>query len=155
MIFRIIAGAGALVWMSAISPVLGADIPARPIVKAPVAAPGYNWYGFFIGVHGGYGWGQNAVNLSSTTPPYALALAGGSIAPSLADDPRGAFAGVQWGSNWQFGQWVIGTISDISWTDIRRSEALTISSPAVPPTTRTNVADQRLRWFGTTRGRVG
>jgi outer membrane immunogenic protein len=154
MIVRIIAGAGALVWMSAFSPVLSADIPAAPIVKAPVRAPVYNWYGFFIGVHGGYGWGHDAVNFSSVTPPYLSAI-GTSIPLSLADEPRGGFAGVQWGSNWQFGSLVLGTISDLSWTDIRRSEIVTLTNPLLAIPTRTNFADQRLRWFGTTRARVG
>ena len=36
---KVIAGAGALVWMSAVSPVLAADILAAPIAKAPVMVP--------------------------------------------------------------------------------------------------------------------
>jgi outer membrane immunogenic protein len=154
MIIRIIAGAGALVWMSAISPVLGADIPARPIVKAPVQAPAYSWYGFFIGVQGGYGWGHDPVAFSSTTPPYLSAI-GTTIPLGLADNARGGTVGVTYGSNWQLGQWVIGTISDFSWSDIRRSEALTLTSPLIPIATRTNFAEQRMRWFSTTRARVG
>src|SRR5215831_13169565 len=35
---NIIAGAGALAWMS-VGPALAADIPAAPVYKAPVAAP--------------------------------------------------------------------------------------------------------------------
>ena len=117
-LLRVIAGAGALVWMSAASPVLGADIPARPIVKAPVQAPAYNWYGFFIGVQGGYGWGSSPVTFASAAPPYLSAI-GTTIPVSMADDPRGGTLGITYGSNWQLGQWVIGTISDFSWADIR------------------------------------
>ena len=153
-LLRVIAGAGALVWMSAAGPVLGADIPARPIVKAPVAAPAYNWYGFFIGVQGGYGWGRDAVAFSSATPPYLTAV-GTTIPLTMADDPRGGTLGVVYGSNWQLGQWVIGTISDFSWADIRSSETLTLAAAPGPFGTRTNFAEQRMRWFATTRGRVG
>ena len=154
MITRIIAGAGALVWMSAFSPVLSADIPAAPIVKAPVVAPGYNWYGFFIGVQGGYGWGRDPVAFTSGTPPYLSAI-GTTIPASLADDARGGTLGITYGSNWQLGQWVIGTISDFSWADIRRSETVTLTNALIPISTRANFAEQRMRWFGTTRGRVG
>jgi outer membrane immunogenic protein len=140
--------------MSAAGPVLGADIPARPIVKAPVAAPAYNWYGFFIGVQGGYGWGQNPVAFSSVTPPYLSAI-GTTIPLGLADDPRGGTVGIVYGSNWQFGQWVLGTISDFSWADIRRSETLTLTAAPGPFGTRTNFAEQRMRWFATTRVRAG
>ena len=90
---RVIAGAGALVWMSAVSPVLSADIPARPIVKAPVVAPAYNWYGFFIGVQGGYGWGRDPVAFASATPPYLSAI-GTTIPVSMADDARGGTLGI-------------------------------------------------------------
>jgi len=151
---RVIAGAGALVWISAASPVLGADIPARPIVKAPVQAPAYNWYGFFIGVQGGYGWGRDPVTFASATPPYLSAI-GTTIPLSMADDPRGGTLGITYGSNWQLGQWVIGTISDFSWADIRRSETLTLTAAPGPFGSRANFAEQRMRWFGTTRGRVG
>ena len=60
MKLKVIAGAGALVWMSAVGQVLAADIPAAPYVKAPVAvAPSQSWYGFYIGVNAGYAWGRN------------------------------------------------------------------------------------------------
>ena len=37
-----------------------ADLAARPYTKAPVAvAAVYNWTGFYIGAHVGYGWGDN------------------------------------------------------------------------------------------------
>ena len=65
MKLKVIAGAGALVWMSAVGPVLAADIPAAPVVKAPVAvAPSQSWYGFYIGINGGYAWGRNSVTFA-------------------------------------------------------------------------------------------
>src|SRR2546423_9598118 len=58
----VIAGASALVWMAAVSPSGAADIPAAPVVKAPVRAPvGQSWYGFYIGLHGGYAWGRHPI----------------------------------------------------------------------------------------------
>jgi hypothetical protein len=54
-----IAGAGALVWMAAVSPSGAADISPAPIVKAPVmVAASESLYGFDL--HGDYGWGKGA-----------------------------------------------------------------------------------------------
>ncbi len=39
-----------------VAPALAADIAPRMPVKAPVIAPAYNWSGFYIGGHVGYGW---------------------------------------------------------------------------------------------------
>ena len=45
----------AVVALIAAGPALAADLP----MKAPpaVAAAVWSWSGFYIGVHGGYGWG--------------------------------------------------------------------------------------------------
>ena len=57
----VIAGAGVLAWMAAVSSAGAADIPA-PVVKAPIAVPAkQSWYGFYIGANGGYAWGNNSV----------------------------------------------------------------------------------------------
>src|SRR3954469_21368795 len=106
----VIAGAGVLVWIAAVSPSGAADIPApAPVVKAPVQAPrGQSWYGFYIGVHGGYAWGRNAINYTPDAFYAPLLLAAG-VPGSLAANPRGFLGGVTYGSNWQFDRIVIGT----------------------------------------------
>src|SRR6202045_389580 len=51
------------------SPALGADLPVY--TKAPaLAAPIYDWSGFYVGVFGGGGWGNHNVNnsLGTATP---------------------------------------------------------------------------------------
>ena len=42
------------------APAFAADLP----VKAPRAAPPVvaDWTGFYLGIHGGYGWGQTSVD---------------------------------------------------------------------------------------------
>jgi len=42
-----------------------ADLAARPYTKAPVAAPGVNWSGFYAGVMGGYGWANTRASVSA------------------------------------------------------------------------------------------
>jgi outer membrane immunogenic protein len=77
---------------------------------APAQAPAYattTWTGPYIGVHGGYGWGD-----------FKSTVAGGVT--NL--DPAGAFGGFQGGYNWQFApKWVIGLESDSSWGSIKES----------------------------------
>src|SRR5438477_1575136 len=148
----VIAGAGALVWMAAVSPSGAADIPAAPVVKAPVRAPvGQSWYGFYIGVHGGYAWGRNAIQ---ATPDafYAPLFTVAGTPTSLASNPKGFIGGITYGSNWQFDRIVLGTDSDFSFTDIKASQTVTGAVGGVPFTT---TANQRLSWFGTTRLRGG
>ena len=34
-----------------------ADLPVKaPVYTVPVAAPAYNWTGFYVGAHAGYSW---------------------------------------------------------------------------------------------------
>src|ERR1039458_9818165 len=41
---------------------LAADMPLKaPIAKAPIAAPRYDWSGFYVGGHVGYLWGRTRV----------------------------------------------------------------------------------------------
>jgi len=148
---NVIAGAGALVWVS-VGPVWAADIPAAPVYKAPVeVAPGQNWYGFFIGASGGYAWGSNAVQLAAA-PPFTPFAGGTSAFTTAAPNPSNWLGGVQFGSNWQFNRVVLGTIGDFYFSDIKASQAVTATVGGV--TVASNV-DQHLKWFGTTRLRGG
>ena len=130
-----------------------ADLPRKAPAPAVVAAP-YSWYGFYIGVQGGYAWGRDAINLTPDTN-YAPAAAAGVFPSSIASDPRGALGGIQFGSNWQFGRLVVGTASDFSFSDIKSSQTpfVTISGPG--PLTVTTLGEQKLEWLSTTRARVG
>lgn len=148
----VIAGAGALVWMAAVSPSGAADIPAAPVVKAPVRAPvTQSWYGFYIGVHGGYAWGRNGINYTPDAFYAPLLLAAG-VPGSLASNPKGFLGGITYGSNWQFGSIVLGTDSDFSFTDIKGSQTFTGTLGGVPFST---TANQHMSWFSTTRLRAG
>jgi outer membrane immunogenic protein len=116
--------------------------PPAPPILAPVAAPAYKWSGFFVGGHLGYGWSQQAMTLS------APGASPGTIPLAIAADPHGIVAGVQYGTNWQFDRVVLGTESDFSFTDIRRSQTIVTANA-------TNTGEQKLPWFGTTRVRAG
>jgi outer membrane immunogenic protein len=147
------AGVGTLTLMLTPQVAAAADIPVAVAAKAPARAlPAPEpWRGFYIGVHGGYAFGDQAVNFTSASALYAPEI-GVTIPNALAGRPRGAMAGIQWGTNYQFGSFVLGTASDFAWSDVKRSETFTLIGPGL---TRTNVAEQRMKWFGTTRLRAG
>jgi outer membrane immunogenic protein len=147
---RIMAGAGALV-LAAVGQAAAADIPVAPVVKAPVRVATPSWYGFYIGVHGGYGWGRGSVD-ASPDAIYAPFFALSGIPTSAAGNPKGFIGGVTWGSNYQFNRLVVGTDSDFSYTDIKSSQSFT-GAVGVLPFSAT--VDQKLKWFGTTKLRAG
>ena len=152
MKLKVIAGAGALVWMSAVGPVLAADIPAAPIVKAPVAvAPSQSWYGFYIGINGGYAWGRNSVTFAPD-PFFAGPFLAGVAPLQAAGDPRGFVGGITYGSNYQFGRVVVGFDSDFNFSDIKSSQTVAGVFAGIPFSGTTS---QKLSWFSTTRLRGG
>ena len=100
-------GIGALALAGMTVSTSAADLGARPIAKAPIAAPiaVYNWSGFYLGGHvGGVGSDKDW-----TTPLTIPATSIGSHTGS------GFLAGVG-GFNWQTGAWVFGIEGDGSWT---------------------------------------
>ena len=98
-------------------------------LRAAVPAP-YNWTGSYVGGHFGYGWGGDAIELSSLT-----AFAVGAVPSSLTDNPRGVLGGMQYGTNWQFNRFVLGWDSDFSFTDIKASQTLVTVPAGVATTT--------------------
>jgi len=131
---RILLGVAALFTVGA-APVLAADLPARAYTKAPppVAAPLYNWTGFYIGANGGYGWGRT--NWLFT-----------AVGTTANHNPSGGLAGGQIGYNWQWTNWVFGVEADGDWANIRGSTPC--PNPAF--TCFSNTRD-----LATFRGRIG
>jgi len=99
-------GTVALIALGAAVPALAADMAPRSYTKAPayVAAPIYNWTGFYIGGHVGGAFRGNDNNL-------------------LGGSNDGTFlGGVQGGYDYQFAQnWVFGIEANYSWLDTSNS----------------------------------
>ncbi len=121
-----------------------ADMP----VKAPIVPPApccVDWAGFYLGVHGGYGWKRNDFHeVISTTPLLTL----GGI------DSRGWVLGGQAGYNWQYGWWVVGLEIDFSATRIRGDSDPLVRTFA-GPLTITDIVGDDVKWLGTARARLG
>jgi outer membrane immunogenic protein len=99
-LFSLAAGAAALALTAQAA--LAADAPVR-VAKTPaaVAAPMFNWTGFYGGVHAGYGWGDARITPLDEENKH-----------------RGWVAGGQLGFNVQSGSWVWGAEIDGAWSNI-------------------------------------
>ena len=137
---RLIAACAASVAMAA--PASAADIPlaakAPPVVVAPAS-----WAGFYLGVHGGYGWGKN--DFFQTLIPGVFGLDG--------FNSSGAVYGGQTGYNWQYGRAVTGVEIDFSAADIKGGSNLSgfIPGTGAFSTSRSDHA----KYLGTARARLG
>src|SRR5262245_45686638 len=128
-----------------------ADLPRKAPAVVPAPAV-YNWSGFYVGGHGGYGWGGNANWDSDFNCGVRINC------EQLSQDPKGWVAGLQGGYRWQFGQWVVGIEGSYSWSHIRTTDP----SPCTPgvntcigiPAFAVNEEIQ-IRNIGTVTGQVG
>lgn len=137
MLRKLIFGGSSWVLLGVAAP--AADLP--PQTKIPAMAQ--SWAGFYLGVHGGYGWGRNDFSLV----PIALNNPVGGIGSS------GAVYGAHAGHNWQFGRAVTGLEIDFSAADIKGSTSI---SGAVPNQfTYDYTRTDRLKYLGSARGRLG
>jgi len=88
------------------------SVPYRPAM--PIAAPVYNWTGIYLGVNGGYAWGQQDP-FSIITNRFDNATVGFS---------GGTFGGTA-GAQIQVAHVVLGFESDIDWANIKGSSTFT------------------------------
>jgi outer membrane immunogenic protein len=88
-----------------------ADLPVRPIYKAPVLTQVYDWSSFYVGGHVGYSWGHERDNLSQALPAPPL--------PADRFSVDGVIGGLHVGYNWQTGQFVYGLEGDLDGSGIK------------------------------------
>jgi len=110
-----------------------ADLPAKAPAMVPVVAPATIWSGFYIGLNGGFGWG-NSRHTDTVT----------GISTGNFDTSGGLFGGTV-GFNWQSGQFVFGLEGDLDWANLSGSS--NTNCPAGCST--------KLTWLATIRPRVG
>jgi outer membrane immunogenic protein len=97
----LLAGVALLAWSGAAA---AADVAINePIpAPAPVEPAGFDWNGFYAGVHGGVGWG------------------GGTKDADFLDSVSGGLFGVQLGYNHQVDNpWLVGFETDIAYSGLR------------------------------------
>ncbi len=122
------------------------SVKAMP-VKAPIAAP-WTWAGFYIGAHGGYGWGHDPFSNPQQGFDSDITLTG--------IESRGFLGGIQAGGNWQNGAWIGGLEIDLSGSDIKGTNtySVAINDPGMTGTDTLTQTD-RFDLLGSARARVG
>lgn len=120
---------------------IAADIPVPMPVKAPYIQPVFDWTGFYIGAHAGYGLGTSSAVL--VDPVLATTAANSTVS--------GMIGGVQAGYNVQMPSGLLlGVEADLTFPNYFTSNSI-VGSLATP---RSSVVEQ-WDYVGTVRGRVG
>ena len=118
------------------APAFAADLPAP--APAPYVPPvrTFSWSGFYLGLNGGYGFGQ-----SKWTSPL-VTLGGFNI--------DGGLAGGTVGGNYQWGQFVVGVEGDVDWQNLRGSQTTGLCATVV-----VGSCAAASNWMSTIRARAG
>jgi outer membrane immunogenic protein len=121
----------------------GAETAPAIYQKAPAPIAVRDWSGLYAGINAGYGVAHNATSAG-------IADNFGVPIENFIQSPAGGLGGVQAGYNWQRGHWLIGVESDLQYAAQTSSSCMLGCVPSDSLT-----VDQTIRWFGTTRARVG
>jgi opacity protein-like surface antigen len=140
---------------------VAADLPVRgaPPPLAPAAAPAYisEWAGFYVGIHGGGGWGHESFENSvsqcdfKNAPLLATSCAFDTFLLPADVSPHGGVFGFQFGHNWQWGPVVGGLELDYSGADLTGSSTFSV----VNGNTQTFTTDKKIDALASVRGRLG
>jgi len=117
--------------------VVAADMPVMP---APIPMPVFSWTGFYVGLHGGWGFGDVGFHKSTAV-----------IGDHTMD---GGLAGGHIGYNWQMGySWLVGIEASGTWSGV----AKTVVGPLGPlfPLFRNDAWSTEVKWFATVTPRIG
>lgn len=130
-----------------IAPSYAADLP---FAKAPAPAPIPSWAGFYLGLHGGYGWAHD-----DFSDPFALVTS--TPQPINGIRSQDALYGAHAGYNWQFGRAVTGLEFDFSRTDLKGSNGISETAllPGIGEATQSITLRQSLQYLGSARTRLG
>ena len=120
------------------APSFAADLPrpsykAQPAYVAPYVAA-FTWSGFYVGINGGYGWG----NSRWTDPGTGVTTGDFRV--------KGWLGGGTLGYNFQFGSIVAGVEGDIAYAAILGRTTAFCAAPG---------CETRNTWLGTARARLG
>jgi opacity protein-like surface antigen len=115
-------------------PALAADLPVKAM-SLPQSV--YNWTGFYVGGHVGYGKGMK----DWFTSPFDYQV-------------QGFLGGGQVGYNQQVGNLVFGIEADASWGNIKGNQSLVVGGPVIGAT-QTAAASTTIDGLATLTGRLG
>lgn len=141
-VFKFVAATAAVVLAGSIGSANAADMAVKA-VPPPVAAAVYNWTGLYVGVNGGYGWGnQDPLTLfSNRFDRTSFSISGGMFGGTM-------------GAQIQQGLIVLGVEGDIDWANIRGNGISTPTILGVPGGVTLNIAS-KIDAVATARMRAG
>jgi outer membrane immunogenic protein len=119
-----------------------ADLPMKA-APAPVVAQLYNWTGLYVGVNGGWGWGQQ-----DPLAPFSNRFDRTSFNTS------GGMVGGTFGAQIQQGYVVLGLEGDLDWANVKGNGISTPTILGVPQAITLNVGSN-ISAIGTARIRAG
>ena len=117
-----------------------APVPQAPAAYIPTVAPVYNWGGIYVGINGGWGWGNGKWTIAPNTA-FPLGVS------SNANDNGGIVGGTV-GANFQTGEFVFGVEGDWDYSGINTGTTSNICTFSGTCQTGNN-------WLATIRGRAG
>jgi outer membrane immunogenic protein len=136
---RTLAFGGAIFGVAIGGSALAADLPPSPprapAVYVPAVLPVYNWAGVYIGINGGWGWGNAKWNVPS-------------LGVSGSPHDNGGVVGGTLGVNFQSGGFVFGFEGDWDYSAINTGASATICN-------FTGTCQTGNNWLVTARGRLG
>lgn len=112
---------------------MAADLAPRPYTKAPVAAPYYDWTGFYVGLNVGYAWDNSSSSYVSDGGTVTNLIAGAAIPVSQGVKKDGVTGGFQLGYNRQFDRLVVGLEGDVNFLNVGTNSSVTLVNPAIIP----------------------
>ncbi|NWA05531.1 outer membrane protein [Pseudomonas gingeri] len=132
-----------------------ADLPASAPSSHASSNAAVDWTGFYGGVNAGAGFGgDTSVHTKGQAAPNIANIAGGARPGSVDLDRNGFVGGAQLGYNYQFGQWVAGVETDLSYTDLNDSRNIGTRQLNTGAALN-NKFESKIKYLGTLRGRFG
>jgi outer membrane immunogenic protein len=131
---------------------VAADLPARVGTPAPAPVPVYvplsDWNGFYVGISGGYGFGE-----SPFVPTGSLT---GVKVPNNSVKHNGGIAGGQIGFNYQWpNRFVLGAVADLSWAGFKGNVCVDTTTSHCDGSAGDSYAKAKINWLATFRGNLG
>lgn len=120
-----------------------ADLPVKAPQMMMQTQAVSSWTGFYLGLHGGYAWGDSTATAVTGNANFPV----GSTVSS--GHPDGGLFGAQIGYNYQISQWLIGLEGDYSIGDISGTETTTTAIG------NTSTSSGKMKWLADVTGRLG
>jgi outer membrane immunogenic protein len=139
---KLLLGTIALLAFTAVN--AAAEQYVRPVYRAPIYFPVFNWTGLYLGVHAGYAWAQDSDDETISNTHDAS-----DFTPDGDAYPEGALIGGYVGYNWQMGRLVFGVEGNGEY--IHAKDSTPFSNTGSPP----DFYETTIQSQGAVRGRIG